>query len=43
MIVGPAVKQMAGYSRAVDQADPSQPYVMFPGTPWEHLMLPTSK
>jgi hypothetical protein len=41
MIVGPVVKQMAGYSRAVDQTDPSQPYVMFPGTPWEHLMLPT--
>ena len=44
MIVGPAVKEMPGYSRAVDVKDPTQPYSMYPGTPYEHLMLPvTSK
>jgi hypothetical protein len=41
MIVGPRVKEMTGYSRTLDVADPNQPYVMFPGTPYEHLMLPT--
>jgi len=41
MVVGPRVREMGGYSRTVDVADPSQPYVMFPGTPYEHLMLPT--
>jgi hypothetical protein len=41
MIVGPRVREMVGYSRTLDVADPSQPYVMFPGTPYEHLMLPT--
>jgi hypothetical protein len=41
MIVGPGVRDMMGYPRNVDVADPSQPYVMFPGTPYEHLMLPT--
>jgi hypothetical protein len=41
MIVGPRVREMAGYPRTLDVADPSQPYVMFPGTPYEHLMLPT--
>jgi hypothetical protein len=41
MVVGPRVREMTGYSRAVDVADPSQPYAMYPGTPYEHLMLPT--
>ena len=41
MIVGPGVREMMGYPRTLDVADPSQPYVMFPGTPYEHLMLPT--
>jgi hypothetical protein len=41
MVVGPRVREMLGYSRTVDVADPSQPYVMYPGTPYEHLMLPT--
>ncbi len=41
MIVGPGVREMMGYPRSLDVADPSQPYVMFPGTPYEHLMLPT--
>jgi hypothetical protein len=41
MIVGPRVREMMGYPRTLDVADPSQPYVMFPGTSYEHLMLPT--
>ena len=41
MIVGPRVREMMGYPRTTDVADPSQPYVMFPGTTYEHLMLPT--
>jgi hypothetical protein len=41
MVVGPRVREMMGYPRGLDVADPSQPYVMFPGTPYEHLMLPT--
>jgi hypothetical protein len=41
MIVGPGVREMMGYPRSLDVADASQPYVMFPGTPYEHLMLPT--
>jgi hypothetical protein len=41
MIVGPRVREMVGYPRTLDVADASQPYVMFPGTPYEHLMLPT--
>jgi hypothetical protein len=39
MIVGSAAKTMAGYPRTAD-ADPTKPYVMWPGTPYEHLMLP---
>jgi hypothetical protein len=40
MIVGTAAQEMAGvYPRTLDP-DPSQAYVMFPGTPYEHLMLP---
>ena len=42
MIVGPLVKEMPGYSRTPDVADASQPYAMFPGTPYEHLMLPVT-
>jgi hypothetical protein len=40
MIVGPPAKTMAGYPRTADP-DPTKPYVMWPGTPYEHLMLPT--
>jgi hypothetical protein len=43
MIVGPMVKDMPGYSRAVDVTDPTQPYAMYPGTRYEHLMLPVSE
>lgn len=39
MIVGPAVKAMTGYPRTADP-DPTKPYVMWPGTPYEHLMVP---
>ena len=42
MIVGPMVREMGGYSRSADVADPTQPYVMFPGTTYEHLMLPVT-
>jgi hypothetical protein len=40
MIVGTAAREMVSiYPRTLDP-DPSQAYVMFPGTPYEHLMLP---
>lgn len=39
MIVGPAVKKMTGYPKEL-QPDTSKPYVMYFGTPYEHLMLP---
>jgi hypothetical protein len=42
MIVGPIVREMPGYPRSADVPDPTQPYVMFPGTPYEHLMLPVA-
>ena len=41
MVVGPGVREMGGYPRTLDVSDARQPYVMFPGTPYEHLMLPT--
>jgi hypothetical protein len=39
MIVGAAAPAMVGYPKTAD-ADPTKPYVMWPGTPYEHLMLP---
>jgi hypothetical protein len=39
MIVGSGAKMLAGYPRSA-KPDPTQPYVMWPGTPYEHLMLP---
>jgi hypothetical protein len=40
MIVGAEAKgMMQGYPRDA-KADPNNPYVMWPGTPYEHLMLP---
>ncbi|MGQ0443604.1 MAG: hypothetical protein ACT4O2_00375 [Beijerinckiaceae bacterium] len=40
MIVGGEAKNMvAGYPRDA-KPDPAKPYVMWPGTPYEHLMLP---
>jgi hypothetical protein len=40
MIVGAGAKSMMrGYPRDA-KPDPAKPYVMWPGTPYEHLMLP---
>jgi len=39
MIVGPGAKAIPGYPRSADP-DPTQPYVMWPNTPYEHLMIP---
>jgi hypothetical protein len=40
MLVGAEAKAMASaYPRSADP-DPTKPYVMWPGTPYEHLMLP---
>jgi hypothetical protein len=30
----------AAYPRTGENPDPTQPYVMWPGTPYEHLMIP---
>jgi hypothetical protein len=38
MIVGAALG-VTGYPRTADP-DPTKPYVMWPGTPYEHLMIP---
>ena len=35
-----ATSAMAGYPSQADEPDPSQPYVMWPGTPYAHLMIP---
>jgi hypothetical protein len=40
MIVGTAAGEMASLYPSTMDPDPSQAYVMFPGTPYEHLMLP---
>lgn len=39
MVVGPGVKNMPGYSGGANP-DTAKPYVMFGGTPYEHLMNP---
>ena len=39
MIVGPAAQAMAGYPKTAD-ADPTKPYVMWPGSHYAHLMIP---
>lgn len=39
MIVGAAAKTMTGYPKSADP-DATKPYVMWPGTPYEHLMIP---
>jgi hypothetical protein len=39
MVVGPGVKEMTGFPRTPDP-DPTKPYVMWSGTPYEHVMLP---
>jgi hypothetical protein len=42
MIVGPGVREMMCHPTNVDVPDPTQPYVVFPGTPYEHLMVPVT-
>lgn len=42
MITGPAAKGMQGYSRDAEP-DVTKPYVMWPNTPYEHLMVPVAK
>jgi hypothetical protein len=39
MIVGVAAKNMVGYPKTPDP-DATKPYVMWPATPYEHLMIP---
>jgi len=39
MVVGAGARAMEGYPKTADP-DPTKPYVMWPGTPYEHLMLP---
>ena len=39
MVVGPGAKSLPGYATEA-QPDTSKPYVMFGGTPYEHLMVP---
>jgi hypothetical protein len=39
MIVGSGAKMLDGYPRDL-KADPTKPDVMWPGSPYEHLMLP---
>ena len=39
MIVGAAAPHMVGYPKDADP-DVTKPYVMWPGTPYEHLMIP---
>ncbi len=40
MIVGPSAQAM-GYPMTTDP-DPTKPYVMWPGTPYAHVMIPVS-
>jgi hypothetical protein len=40
MIVGAEAKSMTQAYPRTAKPDPTQPYVMWPGTPYEHLMLP---
>ena len=39
MVFG-ATAMMAGYPEQPENPDPKKPYVMWPGTPYEHLMIP---
>ena len=40
MIVGTEAKSMTQSYPRDAKPDPAKPYVMWPGTPYEHLMLP---
>jgi hypothetical protein len=33
------IDSASGYPRSAEVADPTQPYVMYPGRKYEHLML----
>jgi hypothetical protein len=39
MVVGAGARAMEGYPKTA-APDPTKPYVMWPGTPYEHLMIP---
>jgi hypothetical protein len=39
MVVGSGAKMIEGYSRD-PKPDPTKPYVMWAGTPYEHIMMP---
>jgi hypothetical protein len=41
MIFTPAAGGMAGYVKPGENADVTQPWVMWAGSPYEHLMIPT--
>lgn len=43
MIVGTDVKEMTKAYPRDAKPDPTKPYVMWPDTPYEHLMLPVNK
>jgi hypothetical protein len=42
MMVGSPVEKMTGFPRTPDP-DPTKPYVMWSGTPYEHVMIPMSR
>lgn len=43
MLLGPGIKELAAsYQRKLDP-DPMQPFVMFPGHKFEHLMIPVDR
>jgi hypothetical protein len=42
LIVGPNAREMMCHPINLDVPDPTQPYVMFPGTPYEHLVVPVT-
>ncbi len=42
MIVGKAAHEMAASYPSKLDPDPTNPYVMFPGTKYQHLMLPAA-
>jgi hypothetical protein len=43
MIVGAEAKSMQQEYQRDAKLNPSKPYVMWPGTPYEHLMLPVKR
>ena len=43
MMVGKAAREIAKHYPQLLDPDPTQPFVMFPGTPYEHLKLPVQE